>query len=173
MTEAGLGIEPFQQTLLEGVKETFLDLILRTSSSQPEKNGDVDYTLVRITPGLAQHTVERIEHLRRLKQQDSSLYKMVYSDNTPYFFSWHKELMEIVDLGLEAVEAVVASDGYAMLETDYTVPKDYCVAIEDQSIIVYEDRITWEAHLKNTSVIIITYSVSLELLRGLAIPVDD
>jgi hypothetical protein len=130
-------------------------------------------SIVRITPGLAQHTVERIEHLRRLKQQDSSLYKMVYSDNTPYFFSWHKELMEIVDLGLEAVEAVVASDGYAMLETDYTVPKDYCVAMEDQSMIVYDDRITWEAHLKNTSIIIITYSVSLELLRGLAIPVDD
>ena len=63
-----------------------MDLILRTSSNQPEKNGDADYTIVRITPGLAQHTVERIEHLRQLKQQDSSLYKMVYSDNTPHFF---------------------------------------------------------------------------------------
>jgi len=85
------------------------------------------------------------------------------------FFSWHKELMEIVDLGLETVEAVVASDGYAMLETDYTVPKDYCVAMEGQSMIVYDDRITWEAYPKNTGIIITTYSVSLELLRGLAI----
>jgi hypothetical protein len=95
------------------VKETFLDLILRTSSSQLDKNGDADYAIMRITPGLAQHTVERIEHLHQLKQQDSSLYKMVYSDNTPHFFSWHKDLMEIVDLGLDAVEAVVDSDGYA------------------------------------------------------------
>jgi hypothetical protein len=117
--------------------------------------------------------VERIEHLRQLKQQDSSLYKMVYSDNTPHFFSWHKGLMDIVDLGLNAVEAVVASDGYAMLETDYTIPKDYCVAMEGQSTIVYDDCITWEARLKNTGIIITTYSVSLELLRGLAIPVDD
>ena len=155
------------------MKETFLDLILRTSTSQLDKNGDADYAIVRITPRLAQHTVELIEHLRQLKQQDSSLYKMVYSDNTPHFFSWHKELMEIVDLGLETVEAVVASDGYAMLETDYTVPKDYCVSMEGQSMIVYDDRITWEAHPKNTSIIITTYSVSLELLRGLAIPVDD
>jgi hypothetical protein len=68
----------------------FLDLILRTSTSQLDKNGDADYAIVRITPRLAQHTVERIEHLRQLKQQDSSLYKMVYSDSTPYFFSWHK-----------------------------------------------------------------------------------
>ena len=155
------------------MKETLLDLILRTSSSQLDKNGDADYALVRITPGLAQHTVERIEHLRQLKQQDSSLYKMVCSDNTPHFFSWHKELMKIVDLGLETVEAVVASDGYAMLETDYTVPRDYGVAMEGQSMIVYDDRITWEAYLKKTSIIITTYSVSLELLRGLAIPVDD
>jgi hypothetical protein len=81
--------------------------------------------------------------------------------------------MEIVDLGLNAVEAVVDSDGYAMLETDYTVPKDYGVAMEGQSMIVYDNRITWEAHLKNTGIIITTYSVSLELLRGLAIPVDD
>ena len=109
-----------------------MDFILRTSSSQPDKNGDADYTIVRITPGLAQQTVERIEHLRQLKQQDSSLYKMVYSDNTPHFFSWHKEIMEIVDLGLDAVEAVVDSDGYAMLETDYIVPKDYCVAMESR-----------------------------------------
>ena len=155
------------------MKETFLDLILRTSTSQLDKNGDADYVIVRITPGLAQHTVERIEHLRQLKQQDSSLSKMVYSDNTPHFFSWHKELMGLVDLGLETLEAVVASDSYVMLETDYTVPKDYCVAMEGQSMIVYDDRITWEAHLKNTSIIITTYSVSLELLRGLAIPVDD
>ena len=155
------------------MKETFLDLILRTSSSQQDKNGDADYTIVRITSGLAQQTVERIEHLRQLKQQDSRLYKMVYSDNTPHFFSWHKELMEIVDLRLDAVEAVVDSDGYAMLETGYTVPKDYCVAMEGQSMIIYDDRITWEAHLKNTSIIITTDSVSLELLRGLAIPVDD
>ncbi len=40
-------------------------------------------------------------------------------------------------------------------------------------MIVYDDRITWEARLKNTSIIITTYSVFLELLRGLAIPVDD
>ena len=146
-----------------------MDLILRTSSSQLDKNGDADYAIMRITPGLAQHTVERIEHLRQLKQQDSSLYKMVYSDNTPHFFSWHKDLMEIVDLGLNAVEAVVDSDGYAMLETNYTVPKDYCVVLEGQSMIIYDDRITWEAYLKNTGIIITTYSVSLELLRGLAI----
>ena len=88
------------------MKETFLDLILRTSSSQLDNNGDADYDIVRITPGLAQH-------------------------------------------------------------------KDYCVAMEGQSMIVYDDRITWEAHLKNTGIIITTYSVSLELLRGLAIPVDD
>jgi hypothetical protein len=155
------------------VKETFLDLILRTSTSQLDKNGDADYAIVRITPELAQHTVERIEHLRQLKQQDSSLYKIVYSDSTPYFFSWHKDLMEIVDLEFNAVEVVVDSDGYAMLETDYTVPKDYCIVMEGQSMIVYDDRIAWEAYLKNTSIIITTYSVSLELLRGLAIPVDD
>jgi len=81
--------------------------------------------------------------------------------------------MEIVDLEFNAVEVVVDSDGYAMLETDYTVPKDYCIAMEGQSMIVYDDRIAWEAYLKNTSIIITTYSVSLELLRGLAIPVDD
>ena len=155
------------------MKETFLDLILRTSTSQLDKNGDADYAIVRITPGLAQYAVERIEHLRQLKQQDSSLYKMVYSDNTPHFFSWHKDLTEIVDLGLNAVEVVVDSDGYAMLETDYTVPKDYYVAMEGQSMIVYDDHITWEAHLKNTSIIVTTYSVSLELLRGLAISIDD
>ena len=40
-------------------------------------------------------------------------------------------------------------------------------------MIVYDDRIAWEAYLKNTSIIITTYSVSLALLRGLAIPVDD
>ena len=59
------------------------------------------------------------------------------------------------------------------LETDYTVPKDYYVAMEGQSIIVYDDHITWEARLKNTSIIVTTYSVSLELLRGLAISIDD
>jgi hypothetical protein len=159
--------------LLKGVKETFLDLILRTSSNQLGKNGDADYAIVRITPELAQYEVERIGHLRQLKQQDSSLYKMVYSDNTPHFFSWHKDLTEIVDLGLNAVEAVVDSDGYAMLETDYTVPKDYCVAMKGQSMIVYDNHIIWEAYPKNTDIIITTYSVSLELLRGLAIPVDD
>jgi hypothetical protein len=81
--------------------------------------------------------------------------------------------MEIVDLEFNAVEVVVDSDGYAMFETDYTVPKDYCIAMEGQSMIVYDDRIAWEVYLKNTSIIITTCSVSLELLRGLAIPVDD
>ena len=118
------------------MKEMFLNLILRASSSQPDKNGDADYIIVRITPELAKQAVERIEHLRQLKQQDSRLYKMVYSDNTPHFFSWHKELMKIVDLGLDDVGAVVDDDGYAMLETDYIVPKDYCVAMEGQSIIM-------------------------------------
>ena len=131
-----------------------MDLILRTSSSQPDYNGDADYTLVRITPEFAQRAVERIEHLCQLKQQDSKLYKMVYSDNTPTFFRWYKDLINVDDLGLNAVEAVVDSDGYAMLETDYTVPEEYSISMENQSLVVYDDRITWEAQLKNTSVII-------------------
>src|SRR5215471_12205386 len=116
-----------------------LDLILRTRANQLDKNGNADYAIVRITPELAQHMVERIEHLCQLKQQDSSLCKMVYSDNTPHFFSWHKDLMEIVDLELNAVEVVVDSDGYAMLGINYTVPKEHCVAMEGQAMIVYDD----------------------------------
>jgi hypothetical protein len=104
-----------------------VDLILKTSCSQPDYNGGADYAFVRITPEFAQHAVERIEHLHQLKQQDSRLYKMVYSDNTPTFFCWYHDLININDLGLDAVEVVVDSDGYAMLETDYTVPEDYSI----------------------------------------------
>jgi hypothetical protein len=154
-------------------KEAFVVLILRTKSSHPDDNGDADYAMVRITPELAQHAVERIAHLGQLQQQDSSLYKMIYSDNTPTFFSWYEDLINIEDLGLDAIEAVIDSDGYAMLDTDYTAPENYCIAMEGQSMIVYDNHITWEAHLKNTSTIISTYSISVELLRGLAIPVDD
>jgi hypothetical protein len=153
-------------------KEAALILILSTKSSNSESNGNADYAMVSITPELAQCMVERIEHLSELQQRDSSLYKMVYSDSTPTFFSWYADLIKIEDLGLDAAEAVIDSDGYAMLDTDYTVPEDYCIDMEDQCMVVYGDHITWEAYVKNTSTLIITYTVSVELLRGLAIPVD-
>ena len=104
-------------------------LILSTKSSNSESNGNADYAMVLITPELAQCMVQRIEHLCALQQQDSSLYKMVYSDSTPIFFSWYADLIKIEDLGLDAVEVVIESDGYAMLDTDYV--RDHRVAIRD------------------------------------------
>ena len=60
-----------------------------------------------------------------------------------------------------------------MLETDYTVPDECAINIENQSLIVYDDRITWEAQMKNSRAMITTYEISVELLRGLTIAVND
>ena len=64
-------------------------VLLLTTSSHPEANGNCDVAVVTITPALAQRILKRIMVLQTLRIQDGSLHQLRYWDNAVDYACLH------------------------------------------------------------------------------------
>jgi hypothetical protein len=84
-------------------------IIVSTSSTNPEFNGDCDYAVVELTPALVEQIRQRAMLAREIRQQDNDLYEMYFWGSTAEFYS---------NRLLGACEEAVAQDWLNHLEQD-------------------------------------------------------
>jgi hypothetical protein len=79
-----------------------MKIILNTSSTNPEFNGDCDYALADLTPALVEQIRQRAELARQIRERDDDLYEMYFWGSTAEFYN-HRLL--------EACQEAVATSG--------------------------------------------------------------
>ena len=63
-----------------------MTIVLATSSTNPEYNGECDYALVRLSPGLIDQIRRRVELARQAGRQDNDLYELYFWGGTADFY---------------------------------------------------------------------------------------
>ena len=75
-------------------------IILKSSSTNPEYNGDCDYAVVELTPVLVKQLRRRADLAREVGQQDNDLYEMRFWGGTADFYD-----QELIEACQEAIAA--------------------------------------------------------------------
>ena len=75
-------------------------IILKTSSTNPECNGNCDYAVVELTLALVQQIRRRVDLARRVGQQDNDLYELRFWGGTADFYDY-----ELIEACQEAIAA--------------------------------------------------------------------
>jgi hypothetical protein len=82
------------------IVENTVRIILKTSSTNPECNGDCDYAVVELTPILVEQLRRRVDLAREVGQQDNDLYELRFWGGTADFYDH-----ELIEACQEAVAA--------------------------------------------------------------------
>lgn len=145
-----------------------MKLILETTSSDENYNGDCDYATVELTPNLAKIALRRIKALKQIHQQDDQLWEMYFWDDSPIFFEGYDELESLTDA--ETGETCVFSRSMPFhAAAKFKVPADHFQRTECGQMIVREEEIAWTAIPKHSSVYVTTMPIPLSLLEKAAL----
>jgi len=145
-----------------------MKLILETTSSDENYNGDCDYATVELTPNLAKLALRRIKALKQIHEQDDQIWEMYFWDDSSVFFEGHDELESFTDA--ETGEACVFSRNVPFhAAAEFKVPADHIQRTECNQMIVREEEIAWTAIPKHSSVYVTTMPIPLTLLEKAAL----
>ena len=75
-------------------------IVIDTHSTNPDFNGDCDYAVVQLTPGLVDQVRRRVELARQAGRQDNDLYELYFWGGTAEFYDCN-----LLDACQEAVAA--------------------------------------------------------------------
>lgn len=138
-------------------------LLLLTTSSHAEANGNCDVAIVTITPALAQRILERLALFQTLHTQDGSLHQLRYWDNTVDYACMHKALEEEVWrwTGQDVWDAL--NQEIVEMAGNFTIGQEYLQRVDCAQMVVTHDGAYWIAIPKHGDIHIRT--ASLPLLR--------
>jgi len=154
-----------------------IKIILDTSSSDPDFNGDCDYAVVELTPELVDRIRRRMELARQAGRQDSDLLEMYFWDGAAEFYD-----TEAVDACQEAMETDEAAqewlkgletDGHALVPAGADLVASQPQRVECNQMIVRcspssvnpEYEVAWTAIPKHSDVYVTTRDLPLAALE--------
>lgn len=140
-------------------------LLLLTTSSHPEANGNCDVAIVAITPALAQHILERITVLQTLQTQDGSLHQLRYWDNAVDYACMHDTLEEEVWrwTGRDVWDAL--NQEVVEMAGNFTIGQDSLQRVDCAQMVVTHDGVYWVATLTHGDIHIRTASLPIARLQ--------
>ena len=136
-----------------------MKLIIHTSSSDENFDGDINHALVDITPEYATLLLRRIASLQAQQALDRDAYEHLYWDCTPDWFDAYGLDDELGD-SWEEPEYIEAPG-----DLDVTANR---VRTECDRLVVANDGVMWKCYPKHCSVSILTREIPIKLLREIA-----
>jgi hypothetical protein len=152
-------------------KTPITHLIIDTSSSNDDENGDCDYCLVPVmTPGYVSYLLEYIEEVRRLSRGDIDVYSIECWDGSPRYFRFNDKLEMLQDVDGNIATSVPIGEPI-LLSADPQFNEEDFQRVEGQTVQVSKDDVWWTAYVKNTNIRIesahIEKKTLLRILRSL------
>jgi len=144
-------------------KPPITHLIIDTSSTDDEYNGDCDFALLPLAAFYVADLLWTMAEAGRLHKADDSIYNIESWDATPSHFRFNDRLEEIRDIYGDL--AVNVSRGEPILLTaDPGFKDDDFQRVDCRTVQVSVDEVWWTAYVKHTNVRIETARISKKTL---------
>jgi len=128
-------------------------LIIDTSSSNENDNGDCDFCLVQMTAEYVAYLLGYIDEVRRMHRADNAVYSLECWDASPAYFRSNDKLQELRDVdGDGDLAAEVQAGEPILLTADPQFNEDDFQRVECQTVQVSKDDIWWTAYVKHTGI---------------------
>ena len=144
-------------------KPPITHLIIDTSSTNEDYNGDCDYTLVPMTAAYVADLLGYMAEVVRLHKADDSVYNLECWDATPSYFRFSDRLEAIRDIYGDLAVNVPRGDPILLTE-DPKFSEEEFQRVECRTVQVSVDEVWWTAYVKFTNVRIETARVSKKVL---------
>jgi hypothetical protein len=153
--------------------EPITHLIIDTSSSNEDYNGDCDFCLVPLmTPGYVSYLLAYMDEIRRLHRTDIDVYGIECWDASPAYFRFNDKMETLRDIdGNPAVE-VPRGEPILLTAAPRFSEEDY-QRVECRTVEISKDDVWWTAYVKHSNIRIETAHVEkktfLRIQRSLGI----
>lgn len=137
-------------------------LILSTSSSDENFNGDCDYAVVNLTPELARLAISRIDMVRKAKAKDKGVYSIDFRDYSAGYVGFSEKVEEL----LEACPTIPRSDIRHAEKVD--IPEEAYQSTIADTMVATDDEVSWETIPRHSNVTVETAGLPLRYLEALA-----
>jgi len=144
-------------------KPPITHLIMDTSSTDDNYNGDCDYAVVPMTASYVADLLWYMDEVVRLHKADDSVYNLECWDATPSYFRLSDRLEEIRDIYGDLAVNVPRGEPILLTE-DPKVGEEEFQRVECRTVQASVDEVWWTAYVKHTSVRIETARVSKKIL---------
>ena len=138
-------------------------LILCTTSSDTDYNGDCDYCLVRMTAQYVAYLLGLMDEVSRLCQADKNVYALECWDACPAYVRCNGKLQELSDIHGDLAVDVLAGDPILLHAGPQFKEKDF-QRVDCQTVQVTPEEAWWTAYVKHANTRIESAHVRTETL---------
>ena len=151
-------------------KPPITHLVLDTSSTNEDYNGDCDYCLVPMTAEYILYLLGYMDEVRKMHRADDAVYSLECWDGSFSFFQFNDKLEELRDVdGNLAVD--VPRGEPILLTADPQIKEADFQRVECQTVQIISEDVWWTAYVKHTNTRIESAHVEkrtlLRILRSL------
>ena len=151
-------------------KTPITHLVIDTSSTNEDYNGDCDYCLVPMTAAYISYMLNYMDEVRRLHRADNAVYGLECWDAGPRYFRYNGKLETLRDVDGN-IAADVPRGEPILLTADPQFTQEDFQCVECQSVQLLSDDVWWTAYVKHANIRIETAHVEkktlLRILRSL------
>ena len=144
-------------------KPPITHLVIDTSSTDENYNGDCDFGLIPMDASYAAGLLWTMDEVTRLHRADDSVYDLECWDGTPSYFRFNDRLEVIRDIYGDLAVDVPRGDPI-LLTADPMFGEEEFQRVECRTVQVSVDEVWWTAYVKHTNVRIETARVSKKTL---------
>jgi len=139
-------------------KPPITHLVIDTSSTDENYNGDCDYALVPMTPDYVEDLLWYMSEVARLRRAEENLYSIELWDATPVYFRWNLRLETVQDVYGDSAAYVPRGEPVLLTEDPRFAEEDF-QEVECRTVQAAEDEVWWTSYVKHTNVRIETAHV--------------
>ena len=143
--------------------EPITHLIIDTSSSNEDYNGDCDFCLVQMSLQYVADLLGYIDQVAQMRKADDSVYNIECWDATPSYFRYNDKVETIRDIDGNLINEV-PEGGPLLLTAAPDFDDDDFQRVECGTVQVSHNEVWWTCYVKHTNVRIETAHVSRKTL---------
>jgi hypothetical protein len=132
-------------------KHPITHLILSTTSSDENDDGDCDFCLVPMTAEYVAYLLGNMGEVARMQQADAQVYAIECWDGSPVYLRSDEKVLSLADIGGRLVEDVPEGEPALMAGDPAFGEADY-QRVECQTVQVCEDEVWWTAGVRHSDI---------------------
>ena len=132
-------------------RQPITHLILDTTSSDENDNGDCDYCLVAMTAEYVAHLLAYMGEVARMQRADAQVYAIECWDGSPVYLRSDEKVQSLRDINGRFVESVPQGEP-ALLAADPQFGEADFQSVECQTVQISDDEVWWTAYVRHTDI---------------------
>jgi hypothetical protein len=132
-------------------KQPITHLIIDTSSTNEDDNGECDFCVVQMTAEYITYLLNYMDEVRRLHRADNSVYSLECWDASPMYVQFNDKLQAIRDVDGDLAADVPRGEPI-LLTADPQFGEEDFQRVECQTVQMLSEDVWWTAYVKHTNI---------------------